>query len=329
MNQPTAFVDLAQPPEVRSPLGPLGGAEPQAPGWFRDALACAPERGRVETPRGGLELLTWGERGKPGLLFVHGNRAHADWWSFIAPFFARDYRVAALSQAGMGGSDWRERYDFAGYADDFEAVIAAAGLDAGPRAPVLVGHSLGGRLVLEFAAGRPDRLFAAICIDIGFAGVTNAMRAQREQKMAATAGRSPEQRRRVYPTLAEALAHFRLPPPQPLANLYIVDYIARRALKPAPLPDGGEGWTWRFDLQIFERMDRDSIFHTQDGGRIAVPIAHIFGDESAFRAPPEERGPFPEHAVVFGIPDAHHHVPIDQPLALTATIRGLLAGWGA
>ena len=37
------------------------------------------------------------------LLFLHGNGAHADWWSFIAPFFAAEYRVAALSWSGMGG----------------------------------------------------------------------------------------------------------------------------------------------------------------------------------------------------------------------------------
>jgi hypothetical protein len=30
-----------------------------------------------------------------------------------------------------------------------------------------------------------------------------------------------------------------------------------------------------------------------------------------------------------GVPEAHHHVPIDQPLALVAAIRAVLAGWGA
>ena len=44
------------------------------------------------------------------LVFLHGNGAHADWWSFIAPFFAKDWRVAAISWAGMGGSGWREAY---------------------------------------------------------------------------------------------------------------------------------------------------------------------------------------------------------------------------
>src|SRR6516225_9942329 len=138
------------------------GRRPPAPRWFEDAVEARPVTSWFETAGASIELLTWGEVGKPGLLFVHGNRAHADWWSFIAPFLASRYRVAALSLAGNGGSDWRELYDFQTYADDFDAVIAAAGLGEGGRKPVLIGHSLGGGLVLQYAARRGDRLHAAI-----------------------------------------------------------------------------------------------------------------------------------------------------------------------
>src|SRR4051812_1115568 len=83
----------ALPPEIREPLTPFGGEPPPAPQWFHEALAKTPERSLVATPRGRIEALTWGERGRPGLLFLHGNGAHADWWSFICPFFADEYRV--------------------------------------------------------------------------------------------------------------------------------------------------------------------------------------------------------------------------------------------
>ena len=94
----------------RAPLARFGGAKPPAPAWFEAALARAPERRSVEVEGANIESLSWGERGKPGLLFLHGNGAHADWWSFIAPFFADTHRVAALSWSGMGGSDHREHY---------------------------------------------------------------------------------------------------------------------------------------------------------------------------------------------------------------------------
>jgi len=72
---------------LRAPLKRLAGASPQAPHWFTDALDAAPHRERLDVAGAGVELLTWGERGRPGLLLLHGSAAHADWWRFIAPFF--------------------------------------------------------------------------------------------------------------------------------------------------------------------------------------------------------------------------------------------------
>ena len=96
--------DLSAPASL---LAPFQGAPPPTPAWFDAAIAQAPERTMITVEGANIELLTWGEVGKPGLLLLHGNGAHADWWSFIAPFFAKDWRVAAISWSGMGGSDWR------------------------------------------------------------------------------------------------------------------------------------------------------------------------------------------------------------------------------
>src|SRR5690606_39841261 len=54
-----------------------------APDWFATALAQAPEELSAEVAGAKLEVLAWGERGRPGLLFLHGNGAHARWWSLI------------------------------------------------------------------------------------------------------------------------------------------------------------------------------------------------------------------------------------------------------
>src|SRR5688572_9057152 len=97
--------DTAPDPRRQTLLASLAGARPDAPAWFDQALENAPERGLTTATGARIETLTWGERGKPGLLFLHGNGAHADWWSFIAPFFSNAYRCTALSWSGMGGSD--------------------------------------------------------------------------------------------------------------------------------------------------------------------------------------------------------------------------------
>jgi alpha-beta hydrolase superfamily lysophospholipase len=88
----------------------LTGEVPPAPEWFARAVAEEPERSRVAVRGAEVEMLTWGKVGAPGLLFLHGKGAHADWWSFVAPFFSAGYRVSAISWSGMGRSGRREAY---------------------------------------------------------------------------------------------------------------------------------------------------------------------------------------------------------------------------
>lgn len=314
----------SQPPELRAPLAPFAGEPPPAPAWFDKALAHAPERAMVPTPRGRIETLSWGERGKPGLLFLHGNTAHADWWSFIAPMFADDYRVCAMSLAGMGDSDWRDRYSSDDFAADAEAVAQASGLYEGGRKPVYIGHSFGGGQVFYAAACRPEQMHAAIIIDVGFRGPPEdeASKAQLQRLDPPPPARGPT---RVYPTLAEALARFRLSPAQPAENLYIVDLLARRGLKQV---EGG--WTWKFDPQMWEKLDRQLIaaFFAAPP-RIDLPLAHIYGELSLLQSVPGLQDAYPANGLLVGVPEAHHHVMVDQPLALISAIRGLLAAWRA
>lgn len=116
-------------------------------------MAQEPERGFVTSHGTQIETLTWGEAGKPGLLLVHGNSAHADWWSPLGPYLAKDFRVTSMSLAGMGASEWRETYRFHDFADDAEAVSRATGLYDGQRKPIYIGHSFGGG---RFSSPPPD-----------------------------------------------------------------------------------------------------------------------------------------------------------------------------
>lgn len=313
-----------QSPETRAPLAAFQGAAPPAPAWFVQALDAAPERAMVATPRGRVETLTWGERGKPGLLLVHGNTAHADWWSFIAPFFAKDYRVCALSLAGMGNSDWRDRYSSEDFCLDAEAVARATGLYEGGRKPVYIGHSFGGGQVFFAASRHADQMHAAILIDVGFSGPPDEPqdKARLSRLDPPTPQRGPN---RVYPTLAEALARFRLSPQQPCENPYILDYIARHGLKQV---EGG--WTWKFDPNMWDKLDRALISAFYAGPhKVEVPLAHIYGDLSILQTIPGLQDAYPADGLLFGIPEAYHHVMLDQPIALVSAIRGLLAAWRA
>ncbi len=136
-----------------APLHAFRGLKPPAPAWFERAVAEEPERTFIEVESAKVELLACGERGRPGLIFLHGGAAHADWWSFIAPFFARDHRVVAPSFTGMGRSGWRDAYVFDQLVREArEAGRRGGAFPLGP--PVVVGHSFGGR-----SGGGPGLLF--------------------------------------------------------------------------------------------------------------------------------------------------------------------------
>jgi pimeloyl-ACP methyl ester carboxylesterase len=302
---------------LQSPLGHLKGDVPESPAWFQWALTEAPERTRVIVDGAEVEVLAWGRRGDPGLLLLHGFAAHADWWSFIAPFFADTHRVVALSFTGMGLSDWREHYSMDHHSAEVMAAAEAAGVFEGPDKPVIVGHSYGSIVTLFTVARHGARFKAAVAVD-------SPMSENDRERPNPPAGPGAQ---RVYHSLPAALARFRFAPPQPCENLFIVDHIARLSLKPKRTEDGEAGWAWRFDPELRSKMDFGSRAQLLAGPQ--CPLALMIGARSKLMTP--ERLDFmkrtaPE-APWIEIPDAGHHLMADQPLAFVAGLRGLLAGW--
>jgi pimeloyl-ACP methyl ester carboxylesterase len=170
------------------------------PDWFTRAMADAPQERMVEVDGAGVESLSWGERGRPGVLLLHGYAGHAGWWRFIAPFLAQDRRVVAMSWSGMGGSDRRGAYSFDGYAREALAVARAEGLyEAGP--PVIVGHSFGSVAMLLAAARYPEALSAAVAVESTLLPLIRV----RERAQAAPG-------ERVFATVEAARARFKLSP---------------------------------------------------------------------------------------------------------------------
>lgn len=293
------------------PLAALGGVCPDAPAWFAHACAQAPVRSRVDVGGTGIEMLVWGKAGRPGLLLLHGGMAHADWYAHIAPFFADRYRVAAPSWSGMGGSDWREAYSMDLYVDEAMACAEAAGLfAAGP--PVFVGHSMGAAPTVFAAARHGERLAGAVVLDSGVA----PPEVQHYRRRVLPGGKT-------YATLEAALTRFRFMPEQPVENLFIADTIARASLKPV---DGG--WGWRFDPGFFAKMQPWDSW-----GALALPrcaLAFVYGEHSRVASPAilkAQRTHAPAGTPFIRIPDSHHHLMVDQPLALVTALEALLAQW--
>jgi pimeloyl-ACP methyl ester carboxylesterase len=296
------------------PLARFAGEKVPAPAWFEQAIASPCESAWVEVAGARVHYLRWGDRKRPGLLLVHGNGAHAYWWRFIAPFLAREYNVAALDLSGMGDSDRRPQYKMELFVEEELAVCRHAGMFENAEPPVIVAHSFGGFVTILTGALHGDKLAGTVIVD---SPVNPPERSHHGPP------RREIRPHRIYPTLAEALSRFRLAPEQPCENDYVVDFIARRSLKQV---DGG--WTWKFDPSIWTRF---SIGDTAERLRSTkCRIAIMRGEMSVLL--PAEVGEYMfsllgHAAPVIEIPQARHHVMLDQPLAFVAALRALLADW--
>ncbi|NWH08810.1 MAG: alpha/beta hydrolase [Alphaproteobacteria bacterium] len=306
-------VNLAHDTGRLGPLAAYGGAKVPGPLWFTEAIGVPFETAQVMVEGCPIHYLRWGERSQPGLLLVHGNGAHAHWWSFIAPFLARDYNVAALDLSGMGESGHREHYTMALFAQEQLAVCADAGMFEGGEPPIIVGHSFGGFVTILAGALYGERLAGTVIVDapVNPPGQPHGP-PNRELRP-----------HRVYPTLADALSRFRLAPEQPCENDFLIDHVARQSLKEV---EGG--WTWKFDPKIWRGF---SIGDGSERLRSTKCRIAIFRGEQSSLLPPDV-GAYMyallgRSAPVVEIPQAQHHVLLDQPLAFIAALRALLADW--
>ncbi len=318
--------DKPEDPPIR-PIADFAGKKPPAPDWFEAALAEAPEQASVDVEGTPINYLAWGKRGAPGMLFIHGGRAHAQWWTPFAPFFSKDHRVVAMDLGGLGDSGRRERYSMSLLVEEVFAVAEAAGLYEAGR-PMVVGHSFGGYVTLACVEQAGERLKGAVVVDSpirvpdpdeGY-NITEPRKEGEEPK--------PIRPNRVYPTLEEPIARFRFLPNQPCANAFLADHIARTGLTSATDDDGTQGWAWKFDPAMGSNFDihyeRDLLLAAR------CPLAFIYGEKSKFceqewldhvRKMTGGRSP------IIVLPDAHHHLMMDQPIAFISALRALFSTW--
>jgi pimeloyl-ACP methyl ester carboxylesterase len=277
-----------------------------APGWFTAALAQPPELLGHEVDGVRLRYRAWGGRGLPLVLLVHGGTAHSAWWDHVGPLLAARHRVVAPDLSGHGDSGHRTEYALRTWAEELAALVAREG-DGGR--PVVVGHSMGGWVSMTLAATHPDLPAELVVVDSPLRVLAPDPEVERRRTQAHA---------RVYPAREDAVARFRLTPPQDRAVLpFVFDHIAATSVREI---EGG--WGWKFDPEIWRRHRGDP----PELAAITCPVTLLAAErgmqstEDAGRAAARIAGP----VTIAQIPDAGHHVMVDEPLALVTALRVVL-----
>jgi pimeloyl-ACP methyl ester carboxylesterase len=288
----------------------------QIPHWFTDNIAAPTTTHSIEVAQAQISYRTWNaDANKPGLLFVHGYGAHSHWWDFIAPAFIADYRVAALDLSGAGDSEHRDHYTARTFAAEILAVAKALEDKTLGDQTIVVGHSFGGGMTRIAGFEHGAELGAVVLVD-------SALPRHQGPREAPPA---PRAHTRVYPSLEQGMRRFRLRPPQPCSNQFILAHIARHSLRAC-----AEGYQFKLDQALFAKLGADPApalpAAAEMVSRIDCPVGVIYGALSRFfdadtqallsQLLPAKR--------VLVVADAHHHVFLDQPLAFIAALKQLL-----
>lgn len=123
---------------------------------------------RVEVPIPGLSgaslsvIDLWPEAVERTIVFVHGYAGCAETWEYQINHFAHNYRVIVPDLRGHGQSDAPyTQYTMQELVDDLNTIVDTLRL---PDKFILVGHSFGGSICVEYANAHPEKLEKLVLI---------------------------------------------------------------------------------------------------------------------------------------------------------------------
>lgn len=237
------------------------------------------------------------------LVMVHGYQAQHMWWHAVVERLRPSWRVVLLDLTGHGDSAHRLAYDPLTWVDEVLAVAQAVG---GER-PVLVGHSMGGRVALAAGANRPELVAGVLMLD-------SAMRLGPGPTFPWVPDRAP----RLFARRRDAIERFALKPGQPVPPDLLAP-VAEYAVRPV-----GSAWTWKHDQRGLPAISNQTAADAL--ARITVPVHYVRAELSELTADAADTLELldPEgHLTMHTAPGCHHHLPIEAPTVVADIVDRL------
>ena len=105
-----------------------------------------------------LHVESWGDPTAPRVVALHGITGHGFGWRRIVQGWLQGFHVVAPDLLGHGSSPWEPPWSI-------EEHVGMLIETLGSEPCVWIGHSFGGRLASEVAAGRPDAVTRLVLLD--------------------------------------------------------------------------------------------------------------------------------------------------------------------
>ena len=241
------------------------------------------------------------------VLILHGLFGSARNWHGVSRQLAQTHRTFVVDLRNHGDSPWADRMSYHQMADDVGDLITAERLER----PIVMGHSIGGKVAMTLALERSELLAGLIVVDVapvtyasGFSSYIEAMQGLELDKIVRRADAESALKQRIKdPAIRAFLLH----------NLVSRD----------------SGYEWRINLAaIAANLDEVSGFPEFANDRAYEgPALFLYGDRSDYVRPEHHdaiRGLFPA-ASIDDIAGAGHWVHAEQPAQFVERVHRFLA----
>jgi esterase len=198
--------------------------------------------------------------GQP-MIILHGIFGSSDNWLTQAKLFADRFHVYLLDQRNHGQSPHDDTFDYPAMAEDLKNFIDEHQL----KDPIIIGHSMGGKVAMNFALAYPDKLSKLIIVDI-------APRAYNLEHYVIIQGLKAIDIKNISSRndADSALAAF---VPEPNVRQFLLKNLLRK-------PEGG--FSWKINLPVIDKNLSKIGLDLQFEGTFEKPTLFIRGGRSKY-----------------------------------------------
>lgn len=239
------------------------------------------------------------------LIILHGVFGSSDNWQTLGKEFSQKFKVYLVDQRNHGSSPHSEEFDYNVMTDDILELMLNENID---RAHV-VGHSMGGKVAMNFAARYPERVDKLVVVDIAPKYYPphheKIFRGFKSLKLDEIKSRQEADEQMAYT----------------LSDFGVRQFILKN------LTRDGDRFVWKLNLDVIEAnverigepLSEDDWFNGH--------VLFLAGGNSDYIKPEDENGirmHFP-NAQIITVPGAGHWVHAEQPKTLAGKVMDFLS----